>query len=67
MPRSMPPPTCKADRACDSNRACDLIEEQDAVPNIAPKQTRRLATRYVKLAANFLGTMCLAAAIMGWL
>jgi len=88
------PPRCivHADRAYDSNRIRDLIEGQNAVPNIPPKANRlwkscfsrslykgrnaiermfcrlkdcrRLATRYDKLADNFLGIIHLPAAIM---
>ena len=84
-----------ADRAYDSNRIRDLIEGQNAVPNIPPKSNRRwkscfsrslykgrnaiermfcrlkdcrrLATRYDRLSAVFLGSAHLAATLIWWL
>jgi transposase len=79
--RGLPASKVLADRAYDADSLHDLILDQGGEPVIPPrrhrkyqhsydriayKQWRRIATRYDKLAANFLGFIKIAS-IMLWL
>lgn len=71
--RGLPAQQVIADRAYDADRLHDLILDQGGEPVIPPRRHRkhqhrydRIATRYDKLAANFLGFVKLAS-IMLWL
>jgi transposase len=51
----------------DERDAEDQVKERGAFANIPPKDFRRIATRYDRLATNFLAAVCIAAPVSYWL
>jgi transposase len=56
-----------ADKGYDSDAIRRQVRQRGAFANIPPKDFRRIATRYDRLATNFLAAVCIAAPVSYWL